>query len=223
MLGSTVTTSLPLRLLFVLLEAGGALTEVIELARRWLLVRGSSESSFTRFVRFELVLDTDEVTDLAEDELSASFPGGGMLDASGEREREDFEVDEEWIERRLERRGSFGDIGGAMDTGECAIRRREGRRKGRGGGGRRSWCTCWCGQSGLSVLCPPLSSILYRRVNFRLSALVHLGTTFNTTQTLTTINSLPYPPQSSPVQPFSTPSLYVPSRFILSHTATRSD
>ena len=132
--------------------------------------------------------------------MSASFPGGGMLDASGEREREDFEVDEEWIERRLERRGSFGDIGGAMDTGECAIRRREGRRKGRGGGGRRSWCTCWCGQSGLSVLCPPLSSILYRRVNFRLSALVHLGTTFNTTQTLTTINSLPYPPQSSPVQ-----------------------
>ena len=64
-------------------------------------------------------LDVVEATDRVEETLSTSLPGSATADASGEREPDDFEVDaEEWTERRFERRGSFGDVGGAIDVGE---------------------------------------------------------------------------------------------------------
>lgn len=95
----------------------GPFVEVTEGFLRWRWPsRGSSKSSFTRFTRPGAVVE-DAVERLVDELWSESLRGGAVM-VSGEGEPDDLEVevDVEGMERLLERRGSLGDNGGAIEA-----------------------------------------------------------------------------------------------------------
>lgn len=69
-----------------------------------------------------MVLDDDDAPERPEWASESLVGGGGNDVVSGEGEPDDLDVEvDEWAERRLERRGSLGDSGGAIVDVDKAI------------------------------------------------------------------------------------------------------